>query len=95
MTGDDPGLYIDHKNRIKDQNWWDNLRLATHGQNYINSTYFGEMRGIYHRGGEKYRVRISHASKRYNVQVLGLENAKELHRKLELEHYGEFACDRR
>lgn len=38
VTGEDPGDYlVDHKNRQRDDNAWHNLRLATRGQNKINS----------------------------------------------------------
>lgn len=36
VTGDWPDEQIDHRNEIKTENWWDNLRRATHGQNQTN-----------------------------------------------------------
>ncbi len=36
MTGDWPDKDIDHKNLMKDDNRWVNLRQATHRQNMIN-----------------------------------------------------------
>lgn len=94
MTGVVPILYVDHKNRDGTQNWWGNLRLATHGQNYVNSMTFGVMRGIQHRGGEKYRVRLNYDDRRHSQQVIGLEKAIEFRRRWELTHWGEFACER-
>lgn len=96
MTGKDPGdLYIDHKNRNPSDNRWQNLRLATHGQNYINSKTFGPTRGIQKRGEGAYRVRITHNKIRYSYQVDSYWAAKRLRNKLERELYGEFACTRR
>jgi hypothetical protein len=37
MTGAWPALLIDHRNRVKSDNRWDNLRLATFKDNIINS----------------------------------------------------------
>jgi len=37
MTGEMPDGYIDHINRIRSDNRFSNLRLATHGQNRANS----------------------------------------------------------
>jgi hypothetical protein len=37
MTGAHPAKLIDHKDMDKANNSWDNLRLATNGQNHINS----------------------------------------------------------
>lgn len=38
MTGEMPKEDIDHKNGIKSDNWFDNLRQATHKQNQQNRT---------------------------------------------------------
>ena len=37
MTGSFPSLQIDHKDNIKNNNSWNNLRQATNSQNKINS----------------------------------------------------------
>jgi hypothetical protein len=36
MTGSIPTLEIDHKNRIRSDNRWENLREVTHAQNFEN-----------------------------------------------------------
>lgn len=41
MTGSFPLSKIDHRNRIRDQNHWKNLRLATHAQNCQNKSCRG------------------------------------------------------
>lgn len=38
MTGEWPKKQIDHKNLIRSENRWNNLREATHGQNVQNSS---------------------------------------------------------
>jgi hypothetical protein len=100
MTGKDPGdLYVDHKNRKRNDNRWKNLRLATHGQNYVNSKTFGPMRGISPRPGKKhkntFRVKISLNREKFYYTVYSLLAAKRLRNKLERELYGEFACTQR
>lgn len=37
MTGDWPPTEIDHKNRVRDDNKWGNLRCCTHSQNLANA----------------------------------------------------------
>ncbi len=49
MTGKWPEDQIDHKNRIKDDDRWDNLREATQSQNSFNRSWCevnGDLRGI-------------------------------------------------
>jgi hypothetical protein len=94
MTKHWPPEYVDHKNRIPNDNRWHNLRLATHGQNYINSKTFGPMRGIMKRGGS-YRVRSIVKGKRISHTVRNLSAAKKLRRRLEIQEWGEFTCTRR
>lgn len=38
MTGEEPGILIDHVNGQRDDNRWENLRQATFAQNSANST---------------------------------------------------------
>ena len=37
MTGEWPSTIVDHKNRIRSDNRWENLRTATRSENGINS----------------------------------------------------------
>jgi hypothetical protein len=96
VTGKDPGdNYIDHKNRVRNNNKWTNLRPASHGQNYVNSTKFGLMRGINKRSERSYRVRSIVDGKRCSFHVKTLKQAVRLRRRLERQEWGEFACVRK
>lgn len=60
MTGKWPEDQIDHKNRIKDDDRWENLREASQSQNSFNRDWCeasGDMRGILTHGN-KFRVDI-------------------------------------
>ena len=46
MMGEWPSHIVDHKNRKKDQNNWDNLRAATKSQNSANSTKRAKLKGV-------------------------------------------------
>src|SRR5882757_1550497 len=60
MTGEWPEDEVDHKNRIKSDDRWENLRPATHSENMFNREWCersGELRGIC-KEGSQYRVII-------------------------------------
>jgi HNH endonuclease len=63
MTGHWPKILIDHKNGIKDDNRWDNLREANHSQNHLNSKNRKSAsghRGVYwHSKNGKWQVRVT------------------------------------
>jgi hypothetical protein len=55
MTGEWPKDQIDHVNRIKDDDRWENLREATQSQNSFNRAWAevnGDLRGISLRGNQ-------------------------------------------
>jgi Demerecviridae HNH endonuclease len=64
MTGEDPGdVWMDHKNLVRDDNRWKNLRLATPSQNGINRKKFinntSGYKGVsYHKRSKKYVAQI-------------------------------------
>lgn len=61
MTGEFPAIQIDHINRIKDDNRWENLRLATQGENQRNKVMpvgVSGFRGVV-RKGSKWRAQIN------------------------------------
>lgn len=60
MTGEWPQDEIDHRNRIKSDDRWENLRAATHSENMYNREWCersGELRGIC-KDGNQFRVII-------------------------------------
>lgn len=63
MTGRWPTDEIDHKNRIKSDDRWENLREATHSENMYNRDWCersGELRGIC-KEGNQFRVIIGNS----------------------------------
>ena len=63
VYGEDPGsLFIDHINRIPDDNRAENLRLATMSQNKCNAIWSG----IYKRG-LRWRAQIKHHGKKIQL----------------------------
>jgi hypothetical protein len=72
MTGEWPKDQIDHINRIKDDDRWENLREATQSQNSFNREWAeanGELRGI-RPHGHQFAVSIGN-------QYLGLHETLE------------------
>lgn len=60
MTGRWPAHEIDHENRLKGDDRWDNLREATHSENMYNRDWCersGDLRGIV-KDGNQFRVMI-------------------------------------
>jgi hypothetical protein len=80
MTGQWPKREIDHRNRVRDDNAWDNLREATSRQNKINSALKRSnrsgFRGVcFDNGRQKWRADIRDKGKR---RTLGFYDAPEL-----------------
>ena len=73
MTGKrpDPDVQVDHKNLIRDDNRWNNLRPTTQSQNQLNTERYGEQRGIQYRGNDRWRIRLNIEGKRVNRQIIG------------------------
>jgi hypothetical protein len=71
MTGEFPQGNIDHKNRNKSDNSWDNLRCVTQQENMENDVLprkHGSLgyRGV-HRYGNKFRAKITHKGKQIHL----------------------------
>ncbi len=97
MTGEWPKCQIDHINRIRDDNRWENLREATNGQNTINQAVRKDnklgCKGIwYDKKRDQYRVKIQVKGYEYTIgRYDTFEEAKEWRKLAEEEFYGEFA----
>lgn len=86
MTGKWPIALMDHKNRIRDDDRWKNLREARRDQNNFNRrTKQGN--GVYTRDG-KFQVMIK--NKKYGV-FKPIEEAQEKAKEITKQIYGEFA----
>lgn len=94
MTGEWP-VEVDHRNLIKDDNRWDNLRHATHAQNCLNRPLRKDnalrVKGV-QKSGAGYRARITVNGK---LQSLGrfetVQDAAEAYRQAASKLHGEFA----
>ena len=88
MTGDNiDGLTIDHKDRNRSNNCWDNLRLATREQQNFNKVVKG-----FERIGKKFRARIRIKGKDIHLGMFPTQQeAQEAYRKKCKELRGEFA----
>ena len=95
VTNDWPPDQVDHENEVKSDNWWDNLRLATHGQNQINrkgsrpnTTGF---RGVVrYRGGFRGQIKVSGKLKSFPWRAKA-EEAYADYCAAAREHHGAFA----
>lgn len=61
MTGEDPTERVDHRDRNKRNNKWNNLRLATASQNVANTGSFGksQFRGVcWNKPKSKWRAQL-------------------------------------
>jgi hypothetical protein len=99
MTGAWPPAKLDHKNRIKTDNRWDNLRLASDNQNSANSGPRKPRSSTGYRGvykcpvSSKYIAEVRHRGervlcKRFSTLDAAIEAAKAARDR----YHGEFAC---
>lgn len=99
MTGEWPKAYVDHRNQIKTDNVWSNLREATRSQNGANRVKWKNAsgyRGVYFFKGAKARPW------RAGIRVMGkmiwlggyasAEQAAEAYKNAAIQYHGEFAC---
>lgn len=99
MTGAWPVGKLDHKNRVKTDNSWDNLRLASDSQNATNSNPRKSRSSTGHRGvykcpvSSKYIAEVRHLGKRVLCKRFStLDEAVEAAKAARDKYHGEFAC---
>lgn len=93
VKGEWPSAEVDHKNRTRSDNRWENLRAATHGQNQCNAVrVIREMpRGVYPRGNGRYRAQLRKHGKLFNLgDHATVEAASSAYRAAAQQHHGEF-----
>ena len=96
VTGEDPPCDIDHKDNIRDNNAWHNLRLATTSQNQSNSLMRCDntagYKGVFKRPSGKYQATIKYQSKSIHLGTYDTaEDAHAAYVAKATELFGEFA----
>jgi hypothetical protein len=96
VTGEWPEKQIDHKNRIRDDNYWLNIREATQSQNNYNKgispTNSSGFKGVYwYKTYQKWRANIRINGKKKHLGYFDSpELAHKAYVKAGKEHHGEF-----
>ena len=97
MTGDWPPDEVDHKNRVRTDNRWDNLRLADTFTNKRNTSAYRNnksgFKGVsWHVCSRKWRSRIRVDGKEKNLGLYDTpEQANAAYERAAREMFGEFA----
>lgn len=96
MTGDNPAAFVDHVNKIRDDDRFDNLRLATNSQNQSNafwSTNTSGFKGVsWQPSRGKWIARITIDNKAINLgRYVSRVEAAKAYRKAAVDAWGEFA----
>ncbi len=96
MTGELPKT-VDHKNTVRTDNRWDNLRTATYGQNNLNIGVRKDSRsgikGVSLHAGGLWRVRYMAKGKRQCHYFEDIELAELVASEARKKYHGEFARD--
>lgn len=99
VTGNDPPALVDHQNGNPLDNRWDNLRLATHSQNCINSVRLNKTgyKGVSETPYGKFQAWLQ-IDKRTRVSLGNFNTAEEAHQARlaaieSCDFYREFAVD--
>ena len=91
MTGRWPRKLVDHRNCIKSDDRWDNLRDATHSQNGANSHARKGCKGVIRtRGKYEARIKVNYRNI-YLGRFDSAERAHAVYAAAAEKHFGEFA----
>lgn len=97
VTGESPSGEIDHRNGRPSENWFNNLRDATHAQNMKNMKCHSDnssgRKGVYwDKEKQKWRVQISaNGDRRFLGYFTDIDEASAIHQKESQRLFGEFA----
>lgn len=97
MTGEWPRHIVDHKNRIKADDRWENLRAATHSENNRNANLRKDnktgVRGVVvPPRSRKFEARITVDGRQIGLGRFDfLEQAAQARRSAEIKYFGEFS----
>jgi hypothetical protein len=96
MTGEYPNYEVDHKNTIRHDNRWSNLREATHGQNQSNGDAYCNnkigLKGVGATNTGRFRARIRKDGIEYQIGTFDTpEEAHKAYVKAAVKMHGEFA----
>lgn len=96
MTGEDPVDFIDHKNTIRDDNSFSNLRKATNSQNQANAKWSNNTSGIkgvrWQASRGKWMAIITVNGKARNLgRYTSVVDAAKAYKKAAVDAWGEFA----
>lgn len=96
VTGEWPSDEIDHRNRVRSDNRFDNLRSATHHKNTFNQSLRKNISGVtgvaWDAVNEKWRAHISPNGKMISLgRHIELSDAVSARRLAEAKYFGEFA----
>jgi hypothetical protein len=97
MTGAWPAGEVDHRNMKRDDDRWENLRDASHGQNNQNrekyrSNTSGYKGVVWHKGASKWMAQVWAGGKKYYLGLHdNIEEARAAYNSFASENHGEFA----
>jgi len=99
MTGKWPKGYVDHINRNRADNRWENLRECTNAENQYNASIKKIIPAVvpgvcYNKADKKWHARINKDGKRKHLGFFDtIEEAAEARAKAVAKYHGEFAAD--
>ena len=96
VTGEWPSDEIDHRNRVRSDNRFDNLRSATHHRNTFNQSVRKNSSGVtgvtWDQVNKKWRAHISPNGRMISLgRHSSLDGAVAARKRAEVQHFGEFA----